>query len=116
LSGSSGLFGVKVALADFGFDQAVLCGIPMDTRPHFTDGDQWHQALRFRPRWQALSPALRDRIRSMSGWTREWFGAPGGKKTASPDSRSGEQPQRGKGPRRCARERDQTRSLLNSAQ
>ncbi|KHQ50401.1 hypothetical protein [Mameliella alba] len=75
-SGSSGLFAAKVALIDMGFDRVVLCGVPMDDRPHYWDeGRQpWKACETFRPAWQALAPEYRARMRSMSGWTRELLG------------------------------------------
>jgi len=75
-SGSSGLFAAKVALIDLGFDRAVLCGVPMDPRPHFFDREDWKSAEGFRGAWLAVPQEYRDRIRSMSGWTRVLLGAP----------------------------------------
>lgn len=80
-SGSSGLFAAKVALIDLGFDRAVLCGIPMTASPHFSGRDTWCGGDRspvhgFRRAWEHLKQPYRNRIRSMSGWTRLKFGAP----------------------------------------
>lgn len=75
-SGSSGLFAAKVALIDLGFDRAVLCGISMDPRPHFFDHEGWRSAEGFRSAWLAVPQEYRDRMRSMSGWTRTLLGAP----------------------------------------
>lgn len=76
-NGSSGLFALKVALVDLGFDRAVLCGVPMDAeRAHFFDPRQWQGAMAHRGGWTQALPAIRDRARSMSGWTRELLGAP----------------------------------------
>lgn len=57
----------------------VLCGMPMDDRPHYWDeGRQpWKACETFRPAWQALAPEYRARMRSMSGWTREMLGGVG---------------------------------------
>lgn len=74
--GSSGLFAVKVALHELGADGVILCGIGMDPTPHFVRGGEWRSAPRFRRGWVEVMPALRDRVRSMSGWTRERLGAP----------------------------------------
>lgn len=75
-TGSSGLFALKVALVDLGFDRAVLCGIPMDPRPHFFDAADWgHDAARAHWRgWAQALPFIKDRARSMSGRTAELLG------------------------------------------
>lgn len=73
---TSGLFAAKVALVDLACDRAVLCGIPMDVMPHFFDREDWQSATRYRKRLPNIPAEYRDRIRSMSGHTREFFGAP----------------------------------------
>lgn len=75
-SGSSGLFAVKVALEDLGFDRAVLCGIPLDGRAHFFAVPRWKDFKSFRSAWCELPSAITCRIRSMSGWTRDLLGSP----------------------------------------
>lgn len=75
-SGSSGLFALKVALVDLGFDKAVLCGVPMDARPHFFDGKAWDACADHRKGWEQARPAILDRARSMSGWTAKLLGTP----------------------------------------
>lgn len=77
-SGSSGLFMVKAALIDLGADIAILAGVPLDRRPHFFDAEQWQAAVGYRAVWQGLRPEYCARIRSMSGWTAEYFGRPDG--------------------------------------
>lgn len=74
-SGSSGLFAVKVAL-ETGHDRIVLCGVPMDTRPHYFDGSPWVEQDAFAPAWRIRADQLRDKVKSMSGWTRTLLGAP----------------------------------------
>lgn len=73
--GSSGLFAVKVAL-EAGFDEIVLAGIPMSETPHFYTDRPWNHAPRYRRAWEARIEELRPVLRSMSGWTKEMFGAP----------------------------------------
>ena len=73
--GSSGLFAVKVAL-ECAFDAIVLAGIPMSDGPHFYHDEPWKEMPRYRRAWQARAEELRPFVRSMSGWTREMFGAP----------------------------------------
>lgn len=75
-SGSSGLFAGKVALDDLGFDKIVFCGVPMTATPHFTDAVAWSAAAEHRKGWQQSAPHLKDRARSMSGWTAELLGTP----------------------------------------
>ena len=75
-SGSSGLFAVKVALVDLGFDKAVCAGIPMTLTAHLGDREPWSGAERHRAGWKEAEVFLRRRVRSMSGWTKMLLGAP----------------------------------------
>jgi hypothetical protein len=75
--GSSGLFALKVALIDLGFDRAVLCGVPMRAEDgHFFTSTAWGDCQHHRAAWGQALPMIGDRARSMSGWTRELLGAP----------------------------------------
>lgn len=73
-SGSSGLFALKLALIDRGFDRAVLCGIPMMEMPHFFRGQPWKGARSHKKGWTEAMGFIKDRARSMSGWTAETLG------------------------------------------
>jgi hypothetical protein len=73
--GSSGLFGVAVAM-ELGADRIVLCGVPMDPTPHVDDAAPWIAAARYRYAWRVHEVALRASVRSLSGWTRGLLGAP----------------------------------------
>lgn len=76
-SGSSGLFALKVALVDLGFDRAVLCGVPMDEQArHITSTRPWRAAETLRAGWVQALPAIGDRARSLSGWTADLLGRP----------------------------------------
>jgi hypothetical protein len=76
LSGSSGLFAVKVAL-DAGCERVVLAGVPMtDSGAHFFDSKPWTECRSFHEGWQQAMPHIQHVVRSMSGWTREILGAP----------------------------------------
>lgn len=75
-SGSSGMYAAKVALVDLGFDRAVLCGVPMSPTPHFFGGEPWMVANRYLKRWALVPEEYRERVRSMSGATRDLLGAP----------------------------------------
>ncbi len=73
--GASGMLGLQVGLRFA--DHVVLAGIPMDAESgHYdTEGD-WDEAMRYRRAWTDLLPKVHNRISSMSGWTRKYFGAP----------------------------------------
>lgn len=76
-TGSSGLFALKVALIDLGFDGAVLCGVPMTpAQGHFFDAAEWRGAAAHQRGWAQALPHIKHRARSMSGWTRDLLGAP----------------------------------------
>lgn len=76
-SGSSGLFALKVALIDMGFDRAVLCGVPMaGAQAHFFNPRRWNGASAHKKGWEQALPVIQDRARSMSGWTAELLGYP----------------------------------------
>jgi len=85
-SGSSGLFAVKVALEELGFGRVILCGVPMMPTPHFFKSSQdhaldngeygWRDAESYRQGWLEALPAMKGRVFSMSGWTKELLGAP----------------------------------------
>ncbi len=74
--GSSGLIATKVAL-HIGGTHVILAGIPMDAdRAHFDSEAPWKEATAYREAWLASLPGLKDRVRSMSGWTAELLGMP----------------------------------------
>lgn len=72
--GSSGLLALGAALQHA--EAGILCGIPMDPRPHIRRRKRWGAAHNYRDRWEALHDTLAPRVRSMSGWTMERFGEP----------------------------------------
>lgn len=76
--GSSGLLGAFVALQVA--DRGVLAGIPMNPgMRHYHNrkgGKAWGEARIYTPHWEHNLHFLTDRIKSMSGWTREKLGAP----------------------------------------
>lgn len=72
--GSSGLVAVGVAIQHR--CSVILCGVPLDERPHFNRTGAWEGAAGFREGWTDRSEALAPLVRSLSGWTRETFGAP----------------------------------------
>jgi hypothetical protein len=77
LSGSSGLFAVKAALEVLGADRVVLAGVPMSTdQRHFNKGEPWAKGAPYLDAWRIALPFIRDRVRSLSGFTRDLLGAP----------------------------------------
>lgn len=75
-SGSSGLYAVKL-LMDRGFRKVVLAGVPMDAAGgHFFDPAEWGEVSSFWQVWLEQLPRLEDKVKSMSGRTRELLGAP----------------------------------------
>lgn len=77
MPGSSGLFALKVALDDLGFDRAVLCGIPLDAaQNHFDTPGPWRPASQYEIGWRQALPEIADRARSLGGWTAELLGTP----------------------------------------
>ena len=78
-NGSSGLLAALVAI-ELGFDKIILCGMPLVGEEGInTDGKVAPQPTpyhHYQHGWTLLQNILRDHVRSMSGWTRETFGAP----------------------------------------
>jgi len=77
--GSSGLLATCVTL-DVA-ERVVLCGVPMlATMRHWHDnarGIPWTECTHYLKHWEELYPTLlKDRVRSMSGWTAERLGKP----------------------------------------
>ncbi len=74
-SGSSGLYAVKVALTRV--DKAVLAGIPIDKGVgHIGGAVSWPSADAYKRGWNEALQHIRERVRSMSGWTAELLGEP----------------------------------------
>lgn len=79
--GSSGLLAVTAAIlpedeGGLGIDKVVCAGVRLDKTPHFNDPAAWLDGTRYRAAWMRRMNVLRDRVRCMSGWTREVLGAP----------------------------------------
>ena len=80
--GSSGLYAITVAF-HLGIDRVVLCGVPMEARPHIANhekygADDWPQSEVdiHRPGWEHHIDKLEGRVKSVSGWTRDLLGYP----------------------------------------
>ena len=84
-NGSSGLLAVMTAI-DKGYDQLILCGIPLEGSETLQANDEIEKRTRgrrgaeaferFRHPWKLNEELIRRHVRSMSGWTREVFGGP----------------------------------------
>ena len=80
--GTSGLGAVLTAVG-LGYEKIVIAGMPLDDGPH--NGEPPWRGTKFAtsevpdadPHWQqAIAVVLKGRVKSMSGRTREWLGAP----------------------------------------
>jgi hypothetical protein len=69
-SGSSALLGVQAALR-MGYRRIIICGCPLTGK-----GPNGATYENFRNGWQHRIKELEGRVRSMSGWTREFLGSP----------------------------------------
>lgn len=74
--GSSGFLAVVVAVQQLNCDRVVLCGIPLTVTPRYDDNSPWEEGTVYRGYWEENLPMIRDKVRSMSGWTKDLLGAP----------------------------------------
>lgn len=78
--GSSGWMAAKIAY-HMGYTPIILCGCPIDTSPHL-EGDGKNNWVNNPNQAQSCRMVIereeeyKPYVRSMSGWTREYFGAP----------------------------------------
>ena len=72
--GMSGLFAVKCAFEE-GFEEVILCGVPMTDTPYFWGKDLHYNILAYRKGWEKHLDKLKGRVYSQSGWTKELLGA-----------------------------------------
>lgn len=77
LGGSVGLFACRVAITYYGL-RVILCGVPLtEEGRHFVRGTPWKDVSTFERRWHPhIQGLLKGKVRSYSGKTKEWFGAP----------------------------------------
>jgi hypothetical protein len=81
--GSSSLFAVRIAL-ELGYERVVLAGVPLVGHTTICDADGSEKVDEpsaagfgvYRGGWQKVHGEIAGHVRSMSGWTRETFGAP----------------------------------------
>ena len=72
--GMSGLFAVKCAFEE-GFEEVILCGVPMTDTPYFWGKDLHYKILPYRAGWEKHIDKLKGRVYSQSGWTKELLGS-----------------------------------------
>ena len=78
--GSSGMLAVQAA-HELGCTRAVLCGVPMTMTAHFPGAEErfhavWYAANGHWTAWRKQAARMEGWVKSMSGRTRELFGAP----------------------------------------
>ncbi len=77
--GTSSLLAVFVGLA-LGYKKIVLCGVPLDNTGHFYDPpakeDRTFGSDFIEMEWLKAKEVFGDRVRSVSGRTKAWFGEP----------------------------------------
>lgn len=71
--GMSGLFAVKCAFEE-GFEEVVLCGVPMTDTPYFWGDNLNYNIIGYRKGWEKHLDKLKGRVYSQSGWTAELLG------------------------------------------
>lgn len=72
-SGSSAMLGVLAAIR-LGYEKIVLCGCPLIGSRDLL-GDVFEFKL-FQQGWIAKAGTVRDKVKSMSGWTKDFLGSP----------------------------------------
>jgi hypothetical protein len=77
-AGSSGLFAVKCGMELLpASTRFVLAGVPMSTdMGHFYRERAWADGRNYLDGWREAMPHIKDRVRSMSGWTQTLLGRP----------------------------------------
>lgn len=69
-SGSSALLGVLAGIK-MGYEKIIVCGCPLTGK-----NDKQYDYANFRAGWTAKLSEIKDKTRSMSGWTKELLGEP----------------------------------------
>lgn len=80
MGGSSGKLAIDVA-REVGAARVVVCGMPMDARPHFAestvhDGDAWTSSDSHWRGWRRDAENMAGTVKSMSGRSRRLLGEP----------------------------------------
>jgi hypothetical protein len=73
-SGSTGLFAVEIALAK-GYDEIILCGVPIDHVPNHFNGHSWDSCANYRQAWIDNYDKMKGKVFSQSGWTKRLLGS-----------------------------------------
>jgi len=76
VGGTSALLSCQIAM-DIGYEKIILCGCPLDGTPHYWDDPNKKGVLdcgAIHMTWRDAIPKLKDKVRSMSGKTKEFLG------------------------------------------
>jgi hypothetical protein len=73
--GSSGLYTVQNALS-MGYCAIICAGMPYSVSQHYHKQEPWQHANGYHRGWKRALPHIRDKVKSMSGWTAELLGKP----------------------------------------
>lgn len=73
-SGSSGLYACQVAL-EKGFEEIILCGVPMNGDKNIFRGKEWSDFVGYRQAWKEHVDKLKGKVYSQSGWTKDLLGS-----------------------------------------
>lgn len=75
--GSSALYAAQVAMRQLKARKVILCGAPLESEAgHIAVPGPWCDPERYRAGLIAALPEIKDRVRSMSGWTADTLGRP----------------------------------------
>jgi hypothetical protein len=75
-AGSSGMLAVTLAVHVLGCSETIVCGVPMEVRPHFDGGPDWSDAGKHLYTWQRCISYMQGKVWSMSGETAKLLGRP----------------------------------------
>jgi hypothetical protein len=72
-SGSSSLLGIQAALMVLGYGRVILCGCPLEGPDRAGKPNLYEP---YRKGYEARKKEMQGRVKSMSGWTRDFLGSP----------------------------------------
>lgn len=76
-NGSTSLYGAQIALKQMKATKVILCGAPLDADAgHIAVPGRWDYADRYRAGFTAALPDIKDKVRSMGGWSADLLGSP----------------------------------------
>lgn len=79
MGGTSGILAPLIGLA-LGYDEIILAGVPLDGGGHFYDKPgttlNIFNSQHIKYEWEKAKPYFAGRVTSLSGWTKDFLGAP----------------------------------------